>query len=78
MKVLVKIYRSPEHRFLVNVSDQNLIRDINSLISRGKYARALVTVLSKGEVLKEISERELPEIKADLVLTEKSMYRDLT
>lgn len=77
MRVLVKIYRSPEHKFLINVKSQKLIREVNRLIERGRHSKALVTVLSKGKVLKVIRETDSPDLKVDLILTENCAYRSL-
>jgi len=77
MRVLVKIHRSPEHKFLINVKSQRLICEVNRLIERGRHSRALATVLSKGEVLKIMRESDLSDLKADLILTESCAYRSL-
>lgn len=78
MEVLVKIHRSPEQRFLVNLPDKKLIKKIQDLIKKNKRSKAIVTVLSKGEFISEISEQNLPHVNADLILTEGYVSRDLT
>lgn len=77
MRVLVKIHRSPEHKFLINVKSQKLIREVNRLIERGRHSKALVTVLSKGKVLKVLRETDSLGLKVDLILTENCAYRSL-
>jgi len=77
MKVLVKIHRSPEHRFLVDLRTKKLIKEVNILINRGRHSKALVTVLSKGKLLKVLPESDLTELKADLILSETYAYRCL-
>lgn len=78
MKILVRFCGSPEHRFLVEVVDRKRIKEINTLVSKHKHSKAIVTALVEGKLLKEVPEEELPRIKADLILTESHAYRDLT
>lgn len=77
MKVLVVVRRSPIHRYLVSVRDTALIEELKALISLGKYSKAVVTVLSRGFFEREVRERELAHLSADLILTEQSARWDL-
>lgn len=77
MKVLVKIRNSPEQRYLVEAIDKTLIKRIKSLVNKGKYSNAIVAALLSGESFREVSEDELPNIDADLILTQKHVYLNL-
>ncbi|MFC1480042.1 hypothetical protein ACFL5Y_01185 [Candidatus Omnitrophota bacterium] len=77
MKILIRIHNSPEQRFLVSLTSQNLIDEVSKLVNKGKYSKAVVTTLSKGKFIKELAENELPRIDSDLILTEKNAHWDL-
>lgn len=77
MRVLVKIHRSPEHKFLVDLRTKRLIKEVNGLINKGKHSKALMTVLSEGNICKAITDKELPHLKADLILSETYACRSL-
>lgn len=77
MKILIKIQRNPKKLFLVELHGKALIREVASLISKRKHSKAIVTALSKGKFLKEVAEQDLPNIDADLILTENHAHFDL-
>lgn len=77
MKVLIKIRQSSEQCYLVELIDKALIRRIKDLVNKGRHSNAIVAALLSGESLCEVSEDELPNIDADLILTEKHIYLNL-
>ena len=77
MKVLIKIKRSSEQLFLVDLADKSLIDEVKKLIGRKKHSKAIVTALSKGRFEREISHDELPAESADLILTEHNACWDI-
>lgn len=78
MKVLIKIRRSPEQLFLVDLADKSLINEVKKLIGRKKHSKAIVTALSKGRFERELTHDELPTEGADLILTEHNACWDVT
>ena len=78
MKVLVVIKSSPSQRFLLELHTKQLVEEVARLLSRRKHSLAIATALSKGRFEKEISERELSDTKADLIITEQNASWDLT
>ena len=74
MKILVKIQNSPTKLFLVDLKNEKLLKEIKSLILKGKRSKAAVTTLSKGVFLRELSENDLTAIEADMILTESSVH----
>ena len=78
MKILIRICQSPQQVFLMDLSDKKLIKEIENLIERQKYSKAIIITLSKGRFLKKIIKRDLKHVHADLILTEEYVTRDLT
>ena len=78
MKVLVVIRRSPAQRFLVKLHTDKLIKEMATLISRGRHSKAIITALSKGSLERQVSDEDLPNVKADIILTEHNVSWDLT
>jgi len=70
MKVIVKIKRSPEQLFLVDLMDKSLIDEVKKLITKNKHSKAIVTALSKGRFERELSHDDMHVTDADLILSE--------
>jgi len=77
MKVLVEIHKSPTKRFLIKIKEQRDIDYVNNLINKGDRLKAITAVLSRGTFIKDITERDLLYIHADLVISEDHTYFDL-
>jgi len=77
MKILIKIQRNPKQQFLVSLPDCSIIREVKSLLNKGAYSKAITTALSKGTLLQEVNDIDLPHIDADLILSENHVYFDL-
>ena len=78
MKVLVVIKRSPTQRFLVGLHTNKLVKEVATLVGKRRNSQAIMTALAKGRFEKEVSEGDLPKVKADLILTEENVSWDLT
>lgn len=77
MKVLITIKRSPGQRYLVHLITKQLIAEVRELINSKKHSEAMVKAFTKGRFVREISESELPNIEADLILSENNARWDL-
>ena len=77
MLILIKIQNSPEQRFLVKLHEPELVDEIQGLIRGNKYSKAVVTALSKGKFLREVSQDEVHGVEANMILTEKNVQHDL-
>ena len=77
MKVLIVIKRSPVHRFLIELHTNKLVQEVATLIGRRQNSQAIATALAKGRFERELSERDLQSVKADLILTEQNASWDL-
>ncbi len=78
MKVLVVIRRSPVQRFLVELHTNKLVKEVATLIGRRRHSKAIVTALSKGRFERQVADDELPNVRADVILTEHNVSWDLT
>lgn len=78
MKVLIEIHGSAKKRFLVRLPDQKVIDEIRNLINKEKHTEAIMKALSRGIFIKDITERDMPYINADIILSEDHAYFDLT
>ncbi len=78
MKVLVTIRNSPPRMYLVKCFTEGLIEEIRNLVSRRQHSKAVVTVLTKGSFEREVQDREVAAVKADLILSQNNAMWDLT
>ena len=78
MKVLVVIRRSPARQFLVELHTNKLVKEVATLIGKRRHSKAIVTALSKGRFERQVADEELPNIRADVILTEHNVSWDLT
>ncbi|MBF0252300.1 MAG: hypothetical protein HQL29_00645 [Candidatus Omnitrophica bacterium] len=77
MKVLVRKQNSPVKRFYVDLTEEKIIEEMKSFISKCKYEKAIKVALSKGKVLREITQEEEYYLDAQLILTNSSVHYDL-
>lgn len=77
MKILVVIRRSPAQRFLVELKSAELVEEIATLIGRKRHSQAIATALAKGRFEKEVTDADLPKVKASFILTEENVSWDL-
>ena len=78
MRVLVTIRNSPAQVYMVKLLTQGLVSEVRELISKRKHSDAVITVMTKGAFERELDEREIADIKADLILSKSSAMWDLT
>ena len=78
MKVLITLQRSKDtRRYLINLLTKSIISQVRDHISTQEYNKALDLVYYGGLVEKEIAEEDIPAIKADLMLSERSANWDI-
>ncbi|MFH1305927.1 MAG: hypothetical protein ABIH74_05970 [Candidatus Omnitrophota bacterium] len=77
MKILVKSRKSPGRHFLVELIGHELIKRVEHLLDRGKYALAMTTALSDGVMLARVDADDIHRTEADVILTETNAHRDL-
>ena len=68
MKALIIAKKNRIKRFLVEIHTDDLVKEIAILIGREKYSKAATVLLAKGRIEKEISEKDLKDTKADILL----------
>jgi len=77
MKVLIRVRRSPEKRYIVSLLNKKLISDVQDYINKGKHLKAIDEALSRGDFKKEVSEEEAMHANVRFILTEKNAHYDL-
>ena len=78
MKVLITLQRRKDtRRYLINLLTKSIISQVRDHISTQDYNKALDLVYYGGFVEKEIAEEDIPAIKADLMLSERSANWDI-
>ncbi len=78
MRVLVTIRNSPAQVYMVRLLTRSLVDEVRELINRRKHSQAVVAVMTKGSFEREVEEREMPVVKADLILSSSNAMWDLT
>lgn len=78
MVILIKVQQSPERCFLVRLPEPELVEEVEGLIRKSRHSKAIVTALSKGKFLGEVSEDEIHQVEANMILTEENVHTDLT
>ncbi len=77
MRILITLQRRGAHRYLVNLSTKSLIAQVRDLISDQKYAKAIDLVYYGGLLEREIVESDIPEVAADLMLSDRNANWDV-
>lgn len=78
MKVLITLKRRKDtHRYLISLLTKSVISQVRDHISTQKYDKALDLVYYGGLLEREIAEEEMPAVKADLILSERSANWDI-
>ncbi|MFA6321014.1 MAG: hypothetical protein WCY36_04065 [Candidatus Omnitrophota bacterium] len=78
MKILVTLRRRSTHRYLINLFTKSLIAEVRDLIASQNYTKAMEMVYREGLLEREVLEHELPELTADLILSDFCARWDLT
>jgi len=76
MKVLVVIRKSPAWRFLAELHTNKLVKEVSTLLAKRKNSQAIAAILAKGRFDREVYEDETHGVRADIILTEKSVHWD--
>ena len=77
MRVLITLQRNRTHRYLVNLLTKSVISQVRDLISAQDYTKALDMVYYGGLLEGEVAEDQIPAVKADLMLSERSANWDI-
>ena len=77
MRILITLSKDRTHRYLVNLLAKSLIAQVRNLISDQEYIKAIDLVYYGGLLEREITERDLPEVAVDLMLSDSSANWDL-
>jgi len=77
MRILIVIKSGPVKRFLVDLHTTDLVEEVARLVYRKRHASAIATALAKGRFQREITEAELPRVRATFILTEENVSWDL-
>ena len=77
MRILITLRRRRTHRYLINLFAKAMISQVRGLIGNQEYAKALDLVYQEGLLEKEVADEELPGLKTDLMLSERSANWDL-
>lgn len=77
MRVLVNM-NSPLHIYMVRLSSADLIKEIRCLVSKREHSKAIVEVLSHGNIEWASGKYEMPNLKVDLMLSKTNAHWDLT
>jgi hypothetical protein len=78
MKILIVIAKSPYYSLLVTLHTEKLRREVKSLVAQRKNSAAMATALLKGRFERQVDRYEIPDVKADVLLSENSVNWDLT
>ena len=77
MDVLIVISKEPAQKFLVNLHTEKLKKEVKCLVNDRKHTQAIVTALTKGRFEREVDNKDLQNLRADLILSEYSASWDL-
>ena len=77
MKVLIYCAKIPTRRYLINLLSNSLITEVTNLVNNKQHSQAVVTAFSKGSFEGEVSDEDLSNIDADLILSETNARWDL-
>ena len=77
MRILITLERRRTYRYLVNLFTKSLIAEVRNLVGNKDYIKAVEKIYHGGLLEREIVEEDLPTLKADLILSERSANWDL-
>ena len=77
MKILIVIAKDPHYSFLVTLHTEKLKDEVKNLIAQRKNSAAMATVLLKGRFERQVDRHEVPDVKADMLLSENNVNWDL-
>ena len=68
MKII--IVRRSLKRFLVEINTNQLVKEVAVLVARRKNPEAVAAIMAKGRIEREITDSDLKNVTADVILTE--------
>ena len=76
MKVIVIVGKKAETRtrFMVELLNEDLIKEVRKLIKSKRHPDALTRVMSNGRFVQELSEQEVARARSDLIITHRNAY----
>ena len=77
MRVLITITKSPTHKYLVHLFAKALIRQVRDLVNNKKHSQAVALAFANVRLEREVLDKGLPTIEADLILSEHNARWDL-
>lgn len=77
VRVLVNIEDSPLGKYMVMLSGASLINEVRKLIGEQKHSKAIVKLLSRGEIEWRGGQEAMPAVKVDLMISRTSAHWDL-
>ncbi|RKY40963.1 MAG: hypothetical protein DRP85_07515 [Candidatus Makaraimicrobium thalassicum] len=78
MKILIQIEDTRHEYLFLEISGAETEKSIETLINDGNYYEAKNAALSKGIPLGVFGQREIEQVKVDLIISTDSLHRDLT
>ncbi len=78
MKVLIIVEKGPIQRYLVNLCGKTVVKEIKDLTNGGKYQEAAAVAFTRGNLEKVVFDNKTSALGADLILSKKTAFWDLT
>ena len=78
MKVLIILGGGPVQRYLVDLCKQAVVKEVKKLISTNKYSEAAAVAFRRGDLARAVTEDEMSDLGADLILSKDAASWDLT
>ena len=77
MRVLITTKKPHVKGFLVRLFCERSIKEVRDLITKEQNLEAMMLALRKGSFEQEVSESDMPQIHANLILSETNAMWDL-
>jgi len=77
MKVLIVVRNSPSQSYLFTVTTKAVAEEIHLHVRKGKHSKAIDTVFRKGMFEREVHRNDVPDTKANLILSDYNASWDL-
>ena len=77
MNVLIVISKGQSQKILVKLHTEKLKKEVRGLINDRKHTQAIVAALTRGRFEREVEQKDLQSLSADLILSEYNASWDL-
>jgi len=77
LKIVIRIDHSPAQCYYAEVKAKDTQKAIKTLLREGKRSKAIVKAMLNSSTLREINEKEMKDLKADIIIKEDNIYYDL-